>query len=1028
MRTRILFLLVIVPFLGFLMQPGTEPKAAEPAFQKPPTEYECRWADGPITIDGKADEEAWKDAQVVDRFYLPWLKDKARDAKSKTKARLLWDREYLYFLAEMEDTDLYADVKEQDGMTWSNDVFELFFKPAVDKGGYYEFQVNAAGTKMDMFLPRRGTGGYQRYKGDGPFHIESKVALKGTLNKWTDKDEGWTVEGRIPWTDFMKTGGRPNIEEKWKFALCRYDYSVEFEGPELSTCAPLSIRDFHTHEDYATLKFVGPAADSRKPHGIVKREPLTTSTVKGSPEPPMPYRTERVYPKLNITLPIAVTHIPGTDQLFFISQEKRVGDCLIQRMKDDPKTDKAEDVLDLKGTAYDITFHPKFKENGYVYVGWNGAGEDKKKYCRVTRWTMQRKAPYTLDPKSEKLIIEWASDGHNGAAICFGRDGMLYITSGDGTSDSDTNVTGQSTDTLLSKMLRIDVDHPDKDREYSVPKDNPYVNVKEWRPETWAVGFRNPWRITCDAKTGHIWVGNNGQDIWEQVYFVRKGDNYGWSVYEGSHPFYLERKLAPAPHTMPALEHHHSEARSLTGGIVYYGKKYPDLVGAYIYGDYSTGRIWAAKHDGTKIIWHKEIAQSRLQISGFGTDSTGEILICDHDKKDAGAIYTLVPTPKDAPKTDFPKTLSASGLFTSVKGHQMQPGMIPYSVNAQLWSDGAHKARWIGLPGPDAKIEFTRGKPWGFPEQTVLVKSFALEREEGKPETRRWIETRFFTKQDKEWYGYSYIWNEDQTEGTLVESKGIDREYTIKTKDGERKQKWHYPSRSECMVCHSRAAQYVLGLNEMQMNKEHDYGHCTDHQFRVLERMEVFQINYKQFLNEITKDQLEKKNVPAKEITARLALLAAAKDQREPVKSNLFPFNPEKFNTIPDPYDPKADLDKRARAYLHVNCANCHINAGGGNSQFDVEWRTTTEKLKLVDAKPVHHTYNLPDARLVAPGHPERSLLLHRISHREAGAMPPLASAIVDKRAVDLIREWIQKMPETPEKKEEPPKSKPKDN
>jgi hypothetical protein len=133
----------------------------QPGFKPPPTEFECRWARGPITIDGKADEEAWKHAQVIDNFYLPWLGPKARAAKTATKARLLWDREYLYFFADMEDTDLYADVKEHNGMTWENDVFELFFKPAEDKPGYYEFQVNAAGTVFDMFIPRRGSGGYR---------------------------------------------------------------------------------------------------------------------------------------------------------------------------------------------------------------------------------------------------------------------------------------------------------------------------------------------------------------------------------------------------------------------------------------------------------------------------------------------------------------------------------------------------------------------------------------------------------------------------------------------------------------------------------------------------------------------------------------------------------------------------------------------------------------------------------------------------------------------------------------------------
>ncbi len=260
-------LFLVGSLLGCLLlsrRDGPSSRAADPPpgpGLKPPSEFECRWAGSPITIDGSADEPAWKNAQVIDRFYLPWLGSKARPARTSTRARLLWDRDSLYFFADMEDSDLYADVKEHDGLTWENDVFELFFKPATDKPGYYEFQVNAAGTILDMYLPRRGAGGYRRFARDGTFHVDARVKLRGTLNDWRDKDQGWSVEGRIPWTDFQSSGGRPGIDQRWKFALCRYDYSVAFEGPELSTNAPLaslSHPDFHHHEDYATLRFVGP--------------------------------------------------------------------------------------------------------------------------------------------------------------------------------------------------------------------------------------------------------------------------------------------------------------------------------------------------------------------------------------------------------------------------------------------------------------------------------------------------------------------------------------------------------------------------------------------------------------------------------------------------------------------------------------------------------------------------------------------------------------------------------------------------
>jgi hypothetical protein len=215
---------------------------------------ECRFASGRIKIDGNINEIAWEKAEVLDNFAVFWEK---RKPKTATKARLLWDDKFFYFSAEMEDTDLYADVTERNGMTWHNDVFEIFLKPAKDKLPYYEFQVNAANTQLELFLPSRGAGGYQRFAPLTKFGMESAVKLRGTLNDWKDKDEGWTVEGRIPWTAFKETGGAPKPGDKWLFSLCRYDYSTGFEHPELSSTAPLTYSDFHRYEDFGTLTFVG---------------------------------------------------------------------------------------------------------------------------------------------------------------------------------------------------------------------------------------------------------------------------------------------------------------------------------------------------------------------------------------------------------------------------------------------------------------------------------------------------------------------------------------------------------------------------------------------------------------------------------------------------------------------------------------------------------------------------------------------------------------------------------------------------
>jgi hypothetical protein len=215
----------------------------------------CAWTKDNPTLDGKLDEPAWSKAETLSSFAVFWQN---RTPKTATKPRLVWNHQALWFAAEMEDADLYADVTERNGMTWTNDVIELFFKPAEDALPYYEFQVNAANTPLTLFFPSRGSGGYQRFRALSNLALNAKVSLKGTLNDWKDKDTGWTVEGEIPWTSFAATGGRPKAGAQWRFALCRYDYAATLERPELSSTAPLTQPDFHRYEDYGVLIFKGP--------------------------------------------------------------------------------------------------------------------------------------------------------------------------------------------------------------------------------------------------------------------------------------------------------------------------------------------------------------------------------------------------------------------------------------------------------------------------------------------------------------------------------------------------------------------------------------------------------------------------------------------------------------------------------------------------------------------------------------------------------------------------------------------------
>ena len=611
------------------------------------------------------------------------------------------------------------------------------------------------------------------------------------------------------------------------------------------------------------------------------------------------------------------------------------------------------------------------------------------------------------------MIIEWDSAGHDGGDMAFGPDGFLYVGSGDGSSDSDLDRAGQDLTRLRSKILRIDADHPDEQvpddgRHYSVPEDNPIFDagsplatVQDARPETWSYGLRQPWRLAFDAR-GRLWVSNQGQDLWEQIYLIERGANYGWSVMEGSHPFHRDQKPGPTPFARPLIEHSHAEARSITGGLIYTGSALPELRGAYLYGDYATGRIWGVRHDGTAITWHELIADTPLNITGFGTDSRGELLICDHQPGDKGGLYRLVPTPLlPADKPPFPQTLSESGLFADVSRHAMAAGVVPYEPASPLWSDGTHKARFFVLPPRKdaagrtvpATIGMTDARGWNFPDGTVLVKSFALDRVAGDPASRRWIETRFMLKEQGEWSGYSYEWNDDQTAAVLVAAEGKDREFEIATADsasGVKKQQWRYLSRTECMVCHSRASNYVLGLCTVQLNHDYDYAavlgenNGTDNQLRVLEHLGLLKVP-----------------------------MIGGKT------SGMLARSPATTNRLVNPADPTELLEARARSYLQANCASCHVSAGGGNALIDLEYVTATETKGLdamhaIGVKPLHATFDLPDARLISAGHPERSVLLARMTCRGPGQMPQLATSVVDEQAVGLLREWIESLAAPP--------------
>jgi glucose/arabinose dehydrogenase len=286
-----------------------------------------------------------------------------------------------------------------------------------------------------------------------------------------------------------------------------------------------------------------------------------------------------------------------------------------------------------------LAFDPNYAQNGYFYVYYSAASPRRSV---ISRFSVSSTNPLLADRSSELVILEVPQpfDNHNGGNIMFGPDGYLYIGLGDGGSAGDPLGHGQNRGTLLGSILRIDVKNIPTSIRYRIPNDNPFVNVQGARGEIWAYGFRNPWRFSFDAVTGLLWAADVGQNNYEEVDVVVKGGNYGWNIMEGLHCYPPSvTSCSQSGLTLPIKEYTHSDGCSVTGGFVYRGSRFPSLYGAYIYGDFCTGKIWALRYDGTRITEQLELIDSTLTISSFGLDKDGELYILSFD----GKIYKFTP-------------------------------------------------------------------------------------------------------------------------------------------------------------------------------------------------------------------------------------------------------------------------------------------------------------------------------------------------------------------------------------------------
>ena len=342
---------------------------------------------------------------------------------------------------------------------------------------------------------------------------------------------------------------------------------------------------------------------------------------------------ELMYQELSFDRPVALLFPnDGTDRGFVVEQPGQ-----IKLLKSDGDVARFLDIRDrvndrgneegLLGLAFD----PDFMSNGFFYVYYSASGPRRSVISRFSVSADDSAA----DANSEKVILEVEQPyaNHNGGQILFGPDGYLYVGLGDGGSAGDPKGHGQNTETLLGTILRIDVSSLDTKGSYTIPSDNPFVGVEGARPEIWAYGLRNPWRFSFDSEMGDLWAADVGQNALEEVDLIEPGLNYGWNIMEGDECY--SRSCDTRGLELPIAVYGRDDGCSITGGYVYRGNRLPSLYGAYVYGDFCSGKIWALRYDGSRITESIQLADTKLQIASFAEDTEGELYILDLE----GGIY-----------------------------------------------------------------------------------------------------------------------------------------------------------------------------------------------------------------------------------------------------------------------------------------------------------------------------------------------------------------------------------------------------
>ncbi|MBI2479781.1 MAG: PQQ-dependent sugar dehydrogenase [Planctomycetia bacterium] len=381
---------------------------------------------------------------------------------------------------------------------------------------------------------------------------------------------------------------------------------------------------------------------------------IATSVSGQVDESELSLQVERAFPSLRLRRPVVIANAgDGSNRIFFVTQQG-----VIHVIPNDPAVEQTTTFLDIESRVVyqdkeneegmlGLAFHPDYERNGEFFVYYTTTAAPHTSV--VSRFRVSKDNPNQADPNFEEelLRVEQPYWNHNGGSLAFGPDGCLYISLGDGGSANDPHGNGQNLETLLGSILRINVDRRDEGKNYSIPQDNPFVRHERARSEIWAFGLRNVWGMSFDRETGQLWAADVGQNIWEEINLITRGGNYGWNLREAKHKF-GENGAEPRDDLIdPIWEYHHDigkSGKSITGGSVYRGKKLPSLVGAYLYADYLSGRLWALRYDDAqkKVVANHSIPTKTMPIVAFGEDEQGEIYFADA----FGFIYQLGPLAK----------------------------------------------------------------------------------------------------------------------------------------------------------------------------------------------------------------------------------------------------------------------------------------------------------------------------------------------------------------------------------------------